>query len=96
MDSFLESMTITLSRPYSINGGEPRETLVMNEPKLVDKILFSKDKGSEEERTVRMMARLLNLESETHLYQLPACDYSKLEIAFNEMLKDPSERSAIS
>ena len=94
MESLLDSMTIPLSRPYTIDGTEHKE-LVMCEPKLRDKILFSKDKGDLEEKTARMMARLLNID-EKALYDLPACDYTKLENAFNELVKDPSERSEIS
>lgn len=93
MEIFTDHAVIKLSRPYSIDGSEPVETLKMSEPKLLDKILFSKDKGSDDERSVRMIARLLNLDNETSLYQLPACDYDKLESAFNELVKDPSERS---
>ncbi|EBZ1060574.1 phage tail assembly protein [Salmonella enterica subsp. enterica serovar Isangi] len=94
MESLLDSMTIPLSRPYIIDGTEYKE-MVMYEPKLRDKILFSKDKGDFEEKTARMMARLLNVD-EKSLYDLPACDYAKLENAFNELVKDPSERSEIS
>ncbi|WP_139775356.1 phage tail assembly protein, partial [Salmonella enterica] len=56
METFLDSMIIPLSRPYTIDGVEYSE-LTMYEPKLRDKILFSKDKGDIEEKSARMMAR---------------------------------------
>ncbi len=90
--SLLESMKVPLSRPYEINGVK-HEELVMFEPKLRDKILFSKDKGDPEEKSVRMIARLVNVE-EKDLLNLPSCDYTRLEDAFNEMVKAPSERNA--
>ncbi|EEC0294465.1 phage tail assembly protein [Salmonella enterica subsp. enterica] len=93
METFLDSMIIPLSRPYTIDGVEYSE-LTMFEPKLRDKILFSKDKGDTEEKTARMMARLLNV-SEQALYDLPACDYSRIEDAFNELAKMPTERKPI-
>ncbi|MEB5748653.1 phage tail assembly protein [Leclercia adecarboxylata] len=89
--SLLDSVEIPLSRPYEINGVK-HDKLVMFEPKLRDKILFSKDKGDPEEKSARMLARLLNLE-EKDLLNLPACDYARLEDAFNEMVKDPSDRN---
>lgn len=93
METFLDSMIIPLSRPYTIDGVEYSE-LTMHEPKLRDKILFSKDKGDTEEKTARMMARLLNV-SEQALYDLPSCDYSRIEDAFNELVKMPTERKPI-
>lgn len=93
METFLDSMIIPLSRPYTIEGVEYSE-LTMHEPKLRDKILFSKDKGDIEEKSARMMARLLNV-SEQALYDLPACDYSRIEEAFNELVKTPTERKPI-
>lgn len=90
-NSLLESMEVPLSRPYEI-AGEKHDKLVMFEPKLRDKILFSKDKGDPEEKGARMIARLVNLQ-ESDLLNLPACDYKRLEDAFNEMVKDPSERN---
>lgn len=91
--SLLDSIEIPLSRPYEING-VTHDKLVMFEPKLRDRILFSKDKGEPEEKSARMIARLLNLE-EKDLMNLPDCDYSRLEDAFNEMVKDPNERKPI-
>ncbi|ECI6683351.1 phage tail assembly protein [Salmonella enterica] len=94
MESLLDSMTIPLSRPYIIDGTEHKE-LVMCEPKLRDRIMFSKDKGDEEERSARMISRLINVDVKA-LYDLPDCDYSKLEAAFNEMVKPPEKRKEIS
>lgn len=87
----LDSIEIPLSRPYEINGVK-HASLTMFEPKLRDKILFSKDKGEPEEKSARMLARLLNLEDKD-LLNLPACDYARLEDAFNELVKDPSDRN---
>lgn len=39
-----------------------------------------------------MIARLLNVK-DTDLMNLPSCDYTRLEDAFNEMVKDPKERN---
>lgn len=87
MESLLDSMTITLSRPFIIKG-ESRDTITIREPKLRDRIMFSNDKSGLEERTATMLARLANLERED-LYALPACDYDQLEAAFNETGKAP-------
>ena len=85
MESLLDSMTITLSRPFIIKG-ESCDTITIREPKLRDRIMFSNDKSGLEERTATMLARLANLERED-LYALPACDYDQLEAAFNELVK---------
>ncbi|MNC51973.1 hypothetical protein D3C75_1012920 [compost metagenome] len=91
--SLLDSIEIPLSRPYEING-VAHDKLVLFEPKLRDKILYSKDKGTPEEKSARMIARLLNLEDKD-LMNLPDCDFTRLEDAFNEMVKDPSDRKMI-
>ena len=57
MESLLDSMTITLSRPFIIKG-ESRDTITIREPKLRDRIMFSNDKSGLEERTATMLARL--------------------------------------
>ncbi|TNA27338.1 phage tail assembly protein, partial [Klebsiella pneumoniae] len=44
MESLLDSMTITLSRPFIIKG-ESRDTITIREPKLRDRIMFSNDKS---------------------------------------------------
>lgn len=90
-NSLLETIEIPLSRPYEINGVK-HEVLTMFEPKLRDKILYSKDKGTEDEKSARMIARLLNVEDKD-LMNLPSCDYTRLEDAFNEMVKDPVDRN---
>lgn len=56
MESLLDSMTITLSRPFIIKG-ESRDTITIREPKLRDRIMFSNDKSGLEERTATMLAR---------------------------------------
>ncbi|MEB5674123.1 phage tail assembly protein [Escherichia coli] len=93
MESLLDSMTVTLSRPFEINGVTV-ETITVREPKLRDRILFSKDKGDAEEKTARMLARLANLNIED-IYSLPSCDYMKMEEAFNELVKTPADRKQI-
>lgn len=93
MESLLDSMTVTLSRPFEINGTTV-ETITVREPKLRDRILFSKDKGDAEEKTARMLARLANLNIED-IYSLPSCDYMKMEEAFNELVKTPTDRKQI-
>ncbi|HFP5351387.1 TPA: phage tail assembly protein [Escherichia coli] len=93
MESLLDSMTVTLSRPFEINGVTV-ETITVREPKLRDRILFSKDKGDAEEKTARMPARLANLNIED-IYSLPSCDYMKMEEAFNELVKIPTDRKQI-
>lgn len=90
-DSLLETIEIPLSRPYEIDGVS-HDKLIMFEPKLRDKILYSKDKGTEDEKSARMIARLLNVK-DTDLMNLPSCDYTRLEDAFNEMVKDPVDRN---
>ncbi|MCP9660864.1 phage tail assembly protein [Escherichia fergusonii] len=94
MDSLLESMTIILSRPLNVNGTD-YDTITIREPKVRDRILFSKDRGDPEEKTARMLARLANFD-EKDLYGLPSCDYAKLEEAFNELVKPPADRKQIS
>ncbi len=56
MESLLDSMTITLSRPFIIKG-ESCDTITIREPKLRDRIMFSNDKSGLEERTATMLAR---------------------------------------
>lgn len=90
-DSLLETIEIPLSRPYEIDGVSHNK-LTMFEPKLRDKVLYSKDQGTETERSARMIARLLNLK-DTDIMNLPSCDYTRLEDAFNEMVKDPADRN---
>ncbi|MEB8638664.1 phage tail assembly protein [Cronobacter muytjensii] len=88
----LDRVVIKLSRPVEI-GGQTVEQLELFEPTLRDKILFSKDKdGTELEQEVRMMARLMNIADPLQLYNLPSCDYTKLQKAFDELVKDPADR----
>lgn len=92
MESLLDSMTITLSRPFIIKG-ESCDTITIREPKLRDRIMFSNDKSGLEERTATMLARPQIWRED--LYALPACDYDQLEAAFNELVKHPKDRHQI-
>lgn len=92
MDYPLDKMVVTFSRPVVIDGKEVAE-IEMMEPTLRDRILYDKDKdGCEVEQEARMIARLVNVESEKSLYGLPACDYKQLQDAFNQMVKAPAAR----
>ncbi|HCM9243473.1 TPA: phage tail assembly protein [Enterobacter bugandensis] len=90
-DSLFETIDIPLSRPYEIDG-VVHDKLTMFEPKLRDKLLYSKDKGTDVEKTARMIARLLNVK-DTDILNLPSCDFTRLEEAFNELVKDPADRN---
>ena len=82
-----ETRVIKLYSPVSFeNGG-----LLEQEPLVRDRIAFSKDRGSEEEKEARMIALLCNL-SEQDIWQLTAADYAQLLDAFNVFMLPPEKR----
>jgi len=92
MDYPLDKMIVVFSRPVVI-GGKEVDLIEMMEPTLRDRIMYDKDKdGCEVEQEARMIARLINAEDEKAIYGLPACDYKKLQDAFNQMVKEPAAR----
>lgn len=72
------------------NGGQ-LEQVTLREPLVRDRIAFSKDRGSEEEKEARMIALLCNL-SEQDIWQLTAADYAQLLDAFNVFMLPPEKR----
>ena len=61
------------------------------EPLVRDRIAFTKDRGTEEEKEARMIAQLCNL-SEQDIWLLTAADYAQLTDAFNVFMLPPGKR----
>lgn len=86
-----ETRMIKLYSPVSIENGGLLEQVTIREPLVRDRIAFSKDHGSEEEKEARMIALLCNL-SEQDIWQLTAADYAQLLEAFNVFMLPPADR----
>jgi hypothetical protein len=85
------SITIILSRPYSLNGTDITE-MTMREPTVRDKILFEKMAGGPQVKEATMLASLCGLSGPEALYNLPCYDYDQLTEAFERFLLPPEER----
>jgi hypothetical protein len=86
-----ETRVIKLYSPVSFENGGLLEQVTLREPLVRDRIAFSKDRGSEEEKEARMIALLCNL-SEQDIWQLTAADYAQLLDAFNVFMLPPEKR----
>lgn len=86
-----ETRVITLYTPVTLEGGVTLSEVRLREPLVRDRIAFSKEKGSEDEKEARMLAQLCNL-SEQDIWQLTAADYAQLTDAFNVFMLPPAER----
>lgn len=86
-----ETRTITLYTPVTLGGGTVLEHITMREPLVRDRIAFTKDRGTEEEKEARMIAQLCNL-SEQDIWLLTAADYAQLTDVFNVFMLPPGKR----
>ncbi|KAB8307263.1 phage tail assembly protein [Erwinia endophytica] len=86
-----ETKTIKLYTPVTITGDVVLTEVSMREPVVRDRILFAKDRGTEEEKEARMIASLCGI-SEQDLYKLTAADYIQMEEAFNVFMLPPAKR----
>lgn len=86
-----ETRTIALYTPITLDGGIELTQITLREPLVRDRIAFAKDRGSDEEKEVRMIAQLCNL-SEQAIWQLTAADYAQLLEVFNVFMLPPKKR----
>ena len=86
-----EIRVVTLFTPITLDGGAVLERIEMREPLVRDRIAFTKDRGTEEEKGARMIAQLCNL-SEQDIWLLTAADYAQLTDAFNVFMLLPGKR----
>lgn len=86
-----ETRIITLHSPVTFDNGVTLDTITMREPLVRDRIAHSKDRGTEEEKELRMVAQLCNL-TEQDLWLLTAVDYARLLDTFNVFMLPPGER----
>lgn len=86
-----ETRIITLHSPVTFDSGVTLDTITMREPLVRDRIAHSKDRGTEEEKELRMVAQLCNL-TEQDLWLLTAVDYARLLDTFNVFMLPPGER----
>lgn len=91
MDYPGETTTISLYRPVILDNGSQLTTVTMREPLVRDRIAFSKDRGNEEEKEVRMLAQLCNL-TEQDVWKMTAADLNQLQDAFNVFMLPPGKR----
>lgn len=85
-----ETVAVTLSRPFNVNGTTVTE-LTLREPRVIDKITLEKTPGSAMIKEVTMIASLCGLNA-SDLNNLPAYDYAELVAAFNRFLLPPEVR----
>ncbi|ECG8590749.1 phage tail assembly protein [Salmonella enterica subsp. salamae] len=85
-----DTVVITLSRPFAIDGKEVTE-IIMREPTVRDRIMLNKGQGDAVEKELNMIAGLCGLTS-TDLYSLPGYDYDQLTAAFERFLLPPDQR----
>ena len=86
-----ETRVIKLYSPVTLENGSALNEVTLREPLVRDRIAYSKDRGSEEEKEARMIALLCNL-SEQDIWQLTAADYAQLLDAFNVFMLPPEKR----
>lgn len=86
-----ETRVIKLYSPVPLENGGLLDQVTIREPLVRDRIAFSKDRGSEEEKEARMIALLCNL-GEQDIWRLTAADYAQLLEAFNVFMLPPGER----
>lgn len=85
-----DTVVITLSRPFTIDGKEVTE-ITMREPTVRDRIMLNKGQGDSAEKELNMIAGLCGLAS-ADLYTLPGYDYDQLTSAFERFLLPPDQR----
>lgn len=85
-----DTVVITLSRPFTIDGVE-RTEITMREPTVRDRIMLNKAKGDATERELNMVASLCGL-APVDLYTLPGYDYDQLVTEANRFLLPPDQR----
>lgn len=86
-----ETKVIKLYTPVQIEGGGEINSVTMREPLVRDRIMFSKDRGTEEEKEARMIASLCSI-SEADLFNFTGADYIQLEEEFNVFMLPPDKR----
>ncbi|SUW63302.1 Uncharacterised protein [Buttiauxella agrestis] len=86
------TIVITLSRPFKLNGEEVTE-LTLREPRVVDKLTYEKTAGGPLVKESTMIATLCGLNA-SDIHNLPAYDYEQLTDAVNRFLLPPEERES--
>jgi hypothetical protein len=86
-----DTVTINLYSPVTLENGAALNTVTMREPLVRDRIAYAKDRGVEEERELRMIAQLCNL-NDADVLQLTAADYAQLLDTFNVFMLPPDRR----
>jgi len=86
-----ETRVIKLYSPVTLENGSALNEVTLREPLVRDRIAYSKDRGSEEEKEARMIALLCNL-GEQDIWLLTAADYAQLLDAFNVFMLPPGKR----
>lgn len=86
-----EIKIITLYFPIKAIDGNDINEVRMREPLVRDRVAHSKDRGTEEEKEVRMLANLCNL-NESDLQNMVAADYFQLQEAFEVFMLPPGKR----
>jgi len=84
---------IKLYTPIELEDSTVLEQVTMREPLVRDRIAYSKDRGTEEEKEARMIASLCNL-AEKDIWLLTAADFSQLTDAFNVFMLPPEKRQS--
>jgi hypothetical protein len=83
------SVTITLSRPFDVNG-EKLTALTMREPTVNDQLIAAEVKGTETDKDVQYFSSLTGV-APSDLSRLPIRDYTRIAAAFTKFLSKVSE-----
>ncbi|WP_162287003.1 phage tail assembly protein [Pantoea stewartii] len=84
---------IKLYTPIELEDNSVLKQVTMREPLVRDRIAYSKDRGTEEEKEARMIASLCNL-AEKDIWLMTAADFSQLTDAFNNFMLPPEKRQS--
>ncbi|KAB7896017.1 hypothetical protein ASE93_12285 [Serratia sp. Leaf50] len=83
--------TITLYSPLTLENGSELKTVTMREPLVRDRLVYAKDRGTEEAREARMLALLCGI-NDNDMESLTAADMIQLQDTFNNFMLPPAKR----
>lgn len=82
---------ITLYSPLTLQDGSQLEEVTMREPLVRDRLAFSKDRGTDQEKEIHMLTSLCGL-NEPDMLSLTSADYIQILDTFNAFMLPPAKR----
>ena len=93
-DKIIPSTTITLKLdfPYTLASGDELKEVTLRAPTVRDRLARAKDRRDNDEADAVMLATLCGLDLNS-IIDMQQADYSRVEEAFNELVKPLEKRT---